>query len=292
VGGFNPGDIRQDDLLPALSYVYTINDTMNFRAAYGRTIARPQYRELAAITIVTPFLQQTYTGNADIQMSTIDNFDARWEWFPRPGEIVAVSAFYKDLKLPIEVAEQTVQGRTTISPQNADSGKVYGIEFEFRQALDVFSDALKYFTVGMNFALMESEVGIPDEELQIIRNVIPDAPDKRDLLEQSPYTFNADVTWYNYDTGTTATLAFNVIGDRLSLVTNGARPDIMERSRPLLDFIFSQELGERWKMKLSVKNILGEPREKSFDDFTGNRYFYSLEDPGTTISLGFGYEFY
>lgn len=292
VGGFEPGLIQQDDLLPAISAVYTLNEEMNIRAAYGKTLARPQYRELAAITIVTPFLQQTYTGNADIEMSSIDNFDLRWEWFPRAGEIVAVSAFYKDLEKPIEVAEQTVQGRTTISPQNVDSGKVYGIEFEYRQSLDVFSEILKDFTLGMNFALIESEVGIPEEELQIIRNVIPDAPDTRELIEQSPYTFNFDITWSKFDWGTTATVAYNVVGDRLSLVTNGARPDIEERSYPKLDFIFSQELSKHWTMKFSVKNILGETREKSFDDFIGNRYFYSLEEPGTSFSLGFGYEFY
>lgn len=289
--GFQPGEIIQDDFLPALSGVYALNDTMNLRAAYGRTLARPQYRELAGVTVDTPFLQTVYVGNPDIEMTIIDNYDIRWEWFPRAGEIVAVSLFYKQLDQPIEVAEQATGGRVAISPQNAEEGTVYGIEFEYRQDLDYFSEALKYFSVGTNLAIIESEVDIPAEELAVIRNILPDASDKRELIEQSPYTFNADLTYFNYDTGTTATLVFNLIGDRVSVITNGAIPDVEERARPILDFIFSQEIGPKWMVKASVKNIINEDFEKSFNDFVGNTYFYEYRQVGRTLSLGFSYSF-
>ncbi len=290
--GFQPAEIDQTDFLPALSLVYALNGEMNLRAAYGRTLARPQYRELAGITVVSPFLASVYQGNPDIEMSLIHNFDVRWEWFPRAGEIVAVSVFYKDLTKPIEVAEQSAGGRVAISPQNADKGKVYGIELEYRQSLDYFSDSLRFFSVGTNFALIESEVGIPAEELEVIRQFIPDASDTRKLIEQSPYTFNADITFNQFDWGTTATLAYNMVGDRLSVITNGPIPDFLERTAPTLDFIFSQELGPKWTLKFSAKNILNSDREKSVEDFQGVNNIYELKEIGTTLSLGFNYEFY
>lgn len=286
---FRSGEIDQTDWLPAASVVYTVRDNMNVRAAYGRTLARPEYRELANIRVQNPFNDEFYTGNPELQITLIDNYDLRWEWFPRPGELVAASMFYKSMRNPIEVAAIPRIG--SISPQNVDRGKVYGVELEYRQDLDLYWEPLRFFSLGANLSLMDSEISIPEGELATIRSFDPQADDTRELLEQSPYIINLDLTYNQYERGTRATLAFNVFGDRLALVQDGVLPDIMERSSPQLDFIFSQEIRSRWSFKFTARNLLGSDREKSFDDFSGNRFLYERSEPGRSFSVGLSYTF-
>lgn len=284
----NPGTIEQEDVLPAIHLIYEYSESVNLRAAYGRTFARPTFRELADVRVNDPFREETYQGDPEIEMTTIDNFDLRWEWFPRDGETIAVSAFYKMLELPIEVLIEPRNG--AVRPRNVEEGTVYGLEFEFRKRLDFIDPALENLSFNMNFSWIESEVEIPEDELAILRSYDPDVSDTRELLGQSPYTFNADLTYAQSDWGTTFTIAFNVVGERLHLVTPDATPDYFERPFPKLDFFVSKDFWNGWTMKLGVENIMNSDRETSFD-FDGEVFLYELYKDGTSISLGVSYSY-
>ncbi len=116
---FNAADINQTDYLPALSVVYALRQNMNLRAAYGRTIARPLYRELADIR-VDDFFRDTYFQGQPLELSRIDNLDLRWEWFPGTSEILAAGVFYKDFNQPIEILFDARKGAER--PRNLDIG--------------------------------------------------------------------------------------------------------------------------------------------------------------------------
>jgi TonB-dependent receptor len=262
IPGLNPRDglIDETDALPALNLVYTLTPKMNARAAYGRTLARPTFKELTDIRYEDVFTLDTYLGNPTLGRTVVDNFDLRWEWFPRRGETVAVSAFYKKMKDPIEVVFNPVTGAT--QPQNVAQGRVYGVEFEFRRGLGAFSEALEPFTLGANLALIASSVTIPDAEMASIRLQEPNARGRRDLLGQSPYVFNADLTYSRRASSTTATISYNVVGERLSLVQFGSLPDVYEQPAGSLNFVLSQRLTDRLRLKFTAKNLLDAGREK------------------------------
>ena len=280
---FATAEIDQVDVLPAASAVYQIRNDMNLRLAWGRTLARPLYHELAGIRVQNKFLDKTRTGNPDLEITTVDNFDLRWEWFRGGSELYAVGVFHKDFTKPIEVLDVAAEG--TEKPQNLESARVSGVEFEARLNLGKFSESLEPFSVGGNFALMTSAARIPEAELAVIRTVFPGADDTRELFGQSPYTANVDVTYTNHRIGTTATLAFNVSGERLVLVTDSAIPDIYEQPAPRLDFVLSQRLSARWRLKFSAKNLLAPDREKSLSH-GGTTYFYEQYRTSRTFSLG------
>lgn len=280
---FRAADLDQVDYLPALSLVHTLPSGANLRFAYGRTIARPLYRELADIRVEDPFNDEFFAGNPSLKMTTIDNFDLRWERFGRRDEIVAVSLFYKDFTNPIEVVNKVTSG--SIQPQNLSSGTVYGVEFETRQGLGGLAEWLQNFSMGANLSLIASEASIPQAEMDAIRLTYPDAKDTRDLFGQSPYVFNFDLTYSNPDRGTTVTAAFNVVGERLTLVADAALPDVYEQPAPALDLIVSQSLGRRWKVKFAAKNLLDPDIEQSFSH-NGQDYFYSRYRKGRTFTLG------
>ncbi|MBE2214496.1 MAG: TonB-dependent receptor [Opitutaceae bacterium] len=285
---FAAAAIDQSDVLPAASIVYTLQKDMNLRVAFGRTLARPLYHELAGIRVENRFLDKTRTGNPDLEITTVNNLDLRWEWFRGGTELYAVGVFHKDFTNPIEVLDVAAEG--TEKPQNLESARVSGVEFEARFSLGKLSDSLEPFSVGGNLALMASAEKIPEAELAVIRAVYPDAKGTRELFGQSPYVANVDVTYANLRLGTSATLAFNVAGERLVLVTDSAIPDIYEQPAPRLDFVLSQRLGARWRLKFAAKNLLAPDREKSLTH-RGTTYYHELYGSSRTFQLGLSYFF-
>jgi len=133
---------------------------MNVRLGYSQTLARPTFRELSPYTSYDVTLDERFQGYEKLQMSKVQNLDARWEWFPRPGEVVAVGGFYKQIKKPIEkVSWTTINDPVTVT--NAPEAIVYGTELEARCTFDFIDSTLKPFSAGFNFAWIFSEVENP-----------------------------------------------------------------------------------------------------------------------------------
>jgi hypothetical protein len=178
----------------------------------------------------------------------------------------------------------------SIQPQNVDRGTVCGVEFEFRRKLDLLGERLAPFTFGTNLALIASEVTIPAAEMASIRLQEPGARDRRELLGQSPYIFNADLTWQAPRGGTAATVSFNVVGPRLSLVQFGSLPDVYEQPAPALNFVLSHRLWRGLRVKLAAKNLLDPAREKTIG-LIDRDLLYERYRAGRTFSLAFSYRF-
>ena len=86
------------DFLPSINAVWSLNERTNIRAAYYRTVNRPEFRELAPFNFYDFVTDYQTSGNDTLQRATINNYDLRFEFYPkRPGQIISVSAFYKDL---------------------------------------------------------------------------------------------------------------------------------------------------------------------------------------------------
>lgn len=285
-------DLR--DTLPSLNLVYEVRPKMNLRAAFGRTLARPNFREMAPYETFEFVGDFVYIGNPDLKRTLIDNYDLRWEWFTGPGRIVAVSAFWKNLKNPIEKAIYAPTGliinQGEIQYQNPEKGRVYGAEFEFRQKLDGLWTPLKNFTFGLNLTVVESSVNVSPSELAVARLYKADAPDTRALAGQSNHLVNGDLSYSNPRTRTSASIYYNLFGERLALVSPPGTPDIFEQPAAELDFIFSQKFGARWKFGFSAKNLLNA-EEEAIQTFRGVDYVRYARKRGQSYSLSFGYGF-
>ena len=280
------GEVAQNDALPAIAAVFSPGEKSNWRVSYGRTLARPTYRELSDVTVYDGFNDEFLGGNTDLEVTLIDNLDLRWEFFPRGSEIIAASLFYKSLQNPIEY--QDSQGR--ILPQNVEDGVVYGLELEFRRSLEFIGESFENISIGINGSIIESEVTIPEAELAQIRAAFPDADGKRELYGQSPYLINIDTTYEARSWGSVFSLAYNINGERLSLVNSGPLPDVYEQPAPSLDFSYSQRLHDRWKMKFSARNLLDPDKEK-LSTFKGRDYIYDRSAAGRSFSVSVSYEF-
>jgi TonB-dependent receptor len=276
--------LSNDDWLPSANFIYQLRPDMNLRTSYSRTLARPEFRELANYSSFDFAGDVIYGGNPDLKRTLIHNYDLRWEWFERPGELYSISGFYKRFIDPIERIKSGSHKET--SSRNVPEANVYGLELEVRKRLDKMGSFLQHFQVGSNFTLVHSEVDLDSVELAIIRAFDKNPKLTRQLQGQSPYIVNLDLSYGNYKSGTTASLLYNVFGRRLAEVNRGDAPNIFEQARGQLDFTLSQRIWGSVTFKGSVKNLLDSEYKKTYT-LKGREYIQQFYKKGRTISFGF-----
>ncbi|CAM2069085.1 TonB-dependent receptor [Sulfidibacter corallicola] len=284
------GQLDEDDVLPSLHFIYKLSDDQNLRISYGRTLARPTFREKAPYSSFDFLADGIFAGNPDLKRTLIDNFDMRWEYFLNSGQLYAISGFYKEFQDPIEkaynVAFSSEFGEKTFI--NVEEATVYGVELEARKVVTPLS-ATNRVSVGGNVSLIKSIVDIPADELALLRNFDPDADDTRELQGQSPYLVNLSVNYDNLNTNTSASIYYNVFGERLDQVGVGAAPDAKEQPRSLVDLIFSQDLGRGLQLKFSAKNLMDDPIE-IVQEFKGQDFIQSRYKVGRSYSLSLSFK--
>ena len=222
-----------------------------------------------------------------MQMSSINNYDLRWEWFFRPGEILSVSAFYKDLKNAIERKYLTIDANF-ITFDNRKKASVYGVEFEGRKNLGFVDPNLDVFSVGGNVSLIWSETDLTAEEFSAKKALVRGAKRTRQLYDQSPYIINLDLNYDNPSSGTTAGLVFNVAGPRITIASLNTE-DVFEQPAPGVDFLFSQKLGRHLTAKFAAKNLLNPISKRTYGE--NSSLIYSSYKKGMSFGLSLSYDY-
>jgi TonB-dependent receptor len=276
------GRLDNMDVLPSLSLVYSVNEKLNLRSAYTKTLARPTVRELMPLITFDFAGDFLFQGNPNLERTVITNYDFRLEYFTSPGEIIAISAFYKDLENPMEHVIRNDIGNNATSIQNVPSGRVQGVEFEIRKQLGFLNESLDNFNFAGNFTLVHSEVDIADIELDFIRAANPNASSTRQLFGQSPYIINLDLQYQNQK-GISSNLSFNRFGDRLALATGNATPNVFERAFNTLNWNFNYQLSNNITLGAKINNILNPDIVQSYK-YNGEEYIFSSFKNGVTFS--------
>jgi TonB-dependent receptor len=305
--------IDDSQLLPVLGVNFEPMRNMNIRAMWSKTLARPTFRELAPVATNEYLQGDEFVGNPDLVLSSITNYDLRWEWFRRPGEVLAASLFYKELENPIEYLGYVTGGHRFIQPANFEFGKLQGIELEGRTSLDLLGKWARDLTVGMNYSLLDSEVEVLlIEQLELDDYGLDE--ETRQLQGQPEYILNLHITYDNDRTGTSTGLFYNRIGEILYTGAGvggaganeeaGAQPNIFEDEYNSLDFRISQEVmrlkeGPKGALTFKAKNLLQEddrtffrtPDDFLVDDVTGELYGIDsdkeLHSSALVLSLSF-----
>lgn len=276
------------DILPSLNLNYELGERSKLRFGYNKTIARPSFRELAPFASFAVDGGFVFVGNPDLQRTTIDNVDLRWEMYPQSGEIISVSTFYKQFTNPIERTFNPEAQNTELTLRNVDAATLIGAEVEVRKNLGVIADKLAHFDLGANFTYVYSRTAIDAEELALIRANDSDANGFREMYGQSPYVINA-LLGYKNDKGTKANLSFNIVGSRISTVTRGATPNYYQKARPSLNFNIAQRITDHLSARFSANNLLDADYQE-IATYKGVEYPIASYQMGRTFSLGINYK--
>ncbi len=282
------GSIDKTDILPSWNLIYKLNDKMNLRGSFSQTLARPNMRELAPFTAIDFNGGFRITGNPNLERTLVLNYDLRWEWYPTPGEMFAVSTYYKDFSNPIVKAFLPVAANPEIVFQNVDKGTVYGIELEVRKRLGFIWEKLNDFKFLANLSYIYSEVSISEEELDVIDRFNPEKGDTRPFLGQSPYLINAGLNYQNLENGIDAIVSINIFGERLSEISEGRNPDIYEQPIPQLDFSFKKTFTNGMGVKFVAQNLL-DPLYKKTMTYRDTEYLIQQFRRGVTVGFSLSY---
>lgn len=273
-----------DDILPSLLLTYKLNEDMQMRFGYSRTMSRPDFKELSEVIILDPNTLNPYIGNKDLQSATIDNLDLRYEWYFSAKESFSIAGFAKSFTNPIEDVTLPSSDGELFSYANANSANNYGIELDILKNLGEWDglDLSEYF-IASNYSYIISEVdvsGMTVDDGGFLTNA------KRAMQGQSPYVFNFSAGYDSEETGISATVLFNVFGERIARVGTNSREDQMEQPVERLDFVLLADYSENLKFTFKAKNLLNPEHIITQGDAVAFRY-----TTGRRFSVGMSYKY-
>lgn len=242
------------DVLPSLALNLQLGASQNLRFSVSRTLARPEYRELAGIRTRDVLGGTDMRGNPDLIRTRIDNADVRWEYYPDRGELLSVALFAKWFQDPIERVFRPSTTNGIVELVNAEAAENLGLEVEARKGLGFITDVLAPFSVFSNATVMHSEIRLGDATGGTTSA-------KRAMVGQAPYVVNAGLTWARPAGGASATLLFNTVGERIVDAGELPLPDVIEMPRNVLDFSLRLPVKNRISLRLDAKNLLDAPHE-------------------------------
>ncbi|MCW3118397.1 MAG: hypothetical protein JWM28_2479, partial [Chitinophagaceae bacterium] len=207
--GINGITKNYTDVLPSLMLKYKLNDKTNIRLSYFKSISRPNYYELVPATLLSNSTPTTETGNPDLKHSIADNYDLRYELFPKKEEQLFVGAFYKKIKDPIEYAYVDI---TSYQPQNLGTATLYGAEL-------VYSKYFGRIGVTGNYAYIYSKISSPKFFTDVVAQTTdPQKLQKRPMQGQTDHSLNLSLIYRNDRKNFFAQLAYEYLGKTLARV--------------------------------------------------------------------------
>ena len=272
-----------DAVYPSLSLTYMGSlwaETFQLRFGASKTAVRPDLREITDAIYIDPITDEQIKGNPNARPSEITNFDVRGEWYFDSGDSLTVSAYYKDIMDPIEFFELASSDTNTAREIiNAESGEITGIEIEALKGLGFMGEFMDSFFVQSNLTFQETE---------LVAGTEADAPTNpvRDMSGASEYVVNMLVGFDSPDGAHSATLGYNVFGDRLYLAGRNGAPDAYELPFHSLDLTYSWYPTEEITIKAKMQNLLDEAIEIERADV-----IVFEERPGQSFALSAQYKF-
>jgi len=301
----NSQTLNELNILPSVNLVYSINESMNLRASFGQTLARPSFKEKSAAQIFDPITKRFFNGNLDLNQTLINNYDLRWENFfiAGAGDMISMSLFYKQFDGHIELVTYDV-ATNNIRPRNSGESVVYGFEFELKKKFGFISPAFNNLALGTNFSLAKSEVDLNSvivnesglteyESRQNNARAGEQVADTRPMGGQSPYLINVNFNYSDKEGNTNANISYNVQGKSLSIIGVGAVPDIYSLPFNSIDLNVYRNIGANKNHRISfgVRNLLSAERKDYYQGFGGAESTFSIFKPGRTYSLTYTIDF-
>ncbi|WP_418895153.1 TonB-dependent receptor domain-containing protein [Limibacterium fermenti] len=301
------------DWLPSGNVSYKPTGKWVFRAAYGQSLNRPEFREMSSFSETDYLNGQTIRGNSGLVRSKADNYDLRAEWYPygdSKSDMLSIGGFYKTIEKPIErtVTKEMAFSYTlpVISWRNGEEATIKGVEVELRKDFSfipgkIFSD----LSVIANYTWLHSEVTVQNRGISPDGSKIIDTFITRKLQGQAPYILNAGLYYDNAGSGTKAALIFNRIGERIYAASTGyLGTDFsqgqhgdkgylgsqIELADTQMDFSLTQRVGKGISLKFSIQNLLDKSTRIAEDSNFTYKYEpnvrFSNEDAAYGVDYG------
>ncbi|WP_082474813.1 TonB-dependent receptor domain-containing protein [Sphingomonas sp. Leaf343] len=314
-GGATGTSLKNDYWLPAVTVTWNFAPDMQLRAHMSKTLARPQFRELAQQLYQDFESDRLFFGNTFLKDSQLYNGELRYEYYFAKDQRVSLAGFYKRIDNPIEAVAFFAAGASALQTSfaNAPRAKLYGGEVELQKyvPLDALGSdflATRRLVAIVNYTYTKSSI---DAGNQLIASPLSSASspvltpanilfqDGAALVGQSDHLVNLQLGIEDKASLSQFTVLFNYASNR---VTNrgpiggggGTRlPDLIEKPGIRLDLVARQGikvLGSQFEIKAEARNLTGTGY-REFQAFDGTTVDINRYKLGRTFTLGASVQF-
>jgi hypothetical protein len=249
------------DFFPSVNMTYNVNEKSLLRFAWGKTVNRPEFREISMQSYYDFEQKATIYGNPELTNAYIQNVDVRYEFFPSNGDVITAGGFYKHFKNPIEAHLESGQSGWNYGYDNAREANSYGLEIDLRKSLSALESRdgllrmLRHMVLVFNVALIKSELRVDTTTDVNARETV------RQMQGQSPYIINTGLFYDNPNRGLMISMLYNVIGPRIMFVGDKDDPHVYQMPRHLIDITLHKKLGNHVMLKAGIKDLFNQPVE-------------------------------
>ncbi|MDO5638186.1 MAG: TonB-dependent receptor [Myroides sp.] len=285
-------DKKYSKILPAVNLKYMLNDLHNIRFSASKTYTTPLLIEVA------PFLYEEVDelqfGNMYLYPADNYNADLKWEWFPKKGELVSITAFGKYIQNPISRVSMS-SSSTTISYFNVgDTGTVYGAELEVRKDLFNINSSSKIYTF-FNATYLNTNQDLDNSKILSDTNnsyAVAFNNSKDKMTGASSFLANANLGWEQKWNSNTANVvvSYSHISDNVYALGSFSRGNLVDKAVNMLDATVRFELKSGIGISFTGKNLLNPTfervQESTNQDITIRKY-----KRGIATGIGLSYKF-
>lgn len=283
---------------PSLNLKYALSEKSFLRFASSLTQTLPEFKEIAPFEYVSPTGRVT-AGNQNLERSTALNLDFKWEFFPKSGEVLSATLFYKNIQDPINLVQKRGSAGIFSYDNTGKSANVLGVEVEARTNLLENEDEEGILNLNGNVTLMSTNQDLFEEFR--FKDIT-----ETNLQGASDFIINASLS-YNSRTEREfiATLTANYASDKifaLGTPEDQANRDtlfndeIIENGFVTLDLVLSKEITDKLILKFTGRNLLNPIIKQSqlITPLTGAPAFNDTVlsyTRGSQVSLNVSYKF-
>lgn len=299
-----PTALDKTYVLPAATLTYNFYENMQLRLGASKTIARPQFRELAPQQYFDPDSDRLFIGNPYLKDTELTNLDARVEWYFGANQYLSGGVFYKDLKKPVE-SVVSEQGSTIVQTYvNAPKASLYGFEIDAKKTFTLPMDgaffASKEWLIGANYTYSSSDVkvGSGDVVYPLAGSGAPRpasdyVKDGSQLQGLSKHLANIQFGYEDKEARAQATLLATYVSKRISARGRPDQPDLVQEPGVTVDFTYRKgfDLMDReLEFTFKARNILGEDFEE-YQVLGGGRVDANTYDLGQSFTFSLAHRF-
>ncbi len=272
------------------------------RFATSLTQTLPEFKEFAPFQYEEP-TGRVIQGNPDLERSKVLNMDLKWEFYPKRGELLSATAFYKNIKDPINLALTRGSSGNFEFNNTGEKATVFGFEFEGRFNLIENEDEEGILKANANITQMWFQQDLLTNFQFFNRTTTG-------LQGASNFITNVSLSYNNRKENTfTATLTGNYASDKIyalggpeDLINSAVffNDEIIEKGFVTLDLVLGKKINKNLSIKLIGRNLLNPDIQQTqlITRFDNNDVLISSTNKvvqtykkGIQMSLNLSYQF-
>jgi len=299
-------DVDQDyeDWLPSLNVVFELSPDLQLRFSAAQVMSRAELGSLTPSVTATVTTQNATVNNPFLDPIRAATADLGLEWYFRPGSLLSIAYFYKDIDTYIQRITEDQPWSTLGLPdslligspsnpssifhvtrwENTNGGPLNGVELNAQVQFDWLEGAWSNFGVLANYTHVASEI----EYILASVNGVPTVTTTNDLVDLSP---NSASTTLFYDDGkfsirTTGSYRDNYIRGIPASAGSDVRAN---KANTFWDAAASWNLNDNLSVIFEAQNLTDERNTLYIDSVRQDTLFQT--EIGRTFTLGATYKF-